>query len=493
MVVFWRLQVNTEKIANVVHDGKTYAVAPVVILREGVHNGSLGKVYHSPEELEKNVQTWNGIPLPIGHPRNNEGQFVSANSPEVIDMVSVGRLYHAEYRTGPPRIVGELWIDIDKANNIDPKVLQDLNAGHLEVSTGMWHETLESTGMWGNEEYDFIARDYRPDHVALLPGGKGACSFEDGCGAPRVNEEVPKVPDAVKALKEEKIKSYELSHRGILDKLQQEIDKMDRPNTFHFVEDVYDNDFIYGITSAEPSEVPKYYRRGYSISRDDKVVLADENTLEEVERNITVEYSPVTNEPNTEVIMTKKERIQALIDCPKNSLEEKDRAMLENVPDETLDLMEKFIPDESAATGNKNDPAPATPAANATPVQPTPAPAVNQSQDPAQPVQKNPLNMNDWLDGAPPELAALVRSSLAVNEKRKGVLVNEIGKNPRNPWTTEQLNAMPIEELERLAHFAQVPVDYSLNSGARPQATNPLEGLEVMEELPELTQDNGGK
>jgi hypothetical protein len=58
--------------------------------------------------------------------------------------------------------------------------------GPVEVSTAYYRDldtTTTGTGFTG------AAKNLKPDHLALLPHSKGACSWQDGCGAPRVNEE----------------------------------------------------------------------------------------------------------------------------------------------------------------------------------------------------------------------------------------------------------------------------------------------------------------
>jgi hypothetical protein len=77
----------------VVHQEKAHIVVPVVMMVEGVHSGSLGAIYHSIEELGKYPDTWNGIPVVIYHPKKDD-EYVSANSPDIIDAVTVGRVYN---------------------------------------------------------------------------------------------------------------------------------------------------------------------------------------------------------------------------------------------------------------------------------------------------------------------------------------------------------------------------------------------------------------
>ena len=164
--------------------GKPHLVAPVVILTEGVHAGSAGPLYYPREELRNFPPSWNGIPLPVNHPDIN-GAPTIANSPETIDRLSVGQLFNVRYdeSTGTGRLMGELWVDIEKAETIAPEILQRLRANQpLEVSTGLYSQDEPVTGNWNGEPYELIARNYRPEHLALLPDNVGACSIADGCG-----------------------------------------------------------------------------------------------------------------------------------------------------------------------------------------------------------------------------------------------------------------------------------------------------------------------
>ena len=60
-------------------NGREYIVVPVTMMVEGVHQGSQGSLLHTAEELGKIPESWNGIPVTVGHPAV-EGKFVSANS-----------------------------------------------------------------------------------------------------------------------------------------------------------------------------------------------------------------------------------------------------------------------------------------------------------------------------------------------------------------------------------------------------------------------------
>lgn len=165
-------------------DGKKYLVVPVVMMKEGVHVGSRGAVYHQIHELGKFPSAWNGIPVTINHPKDNEG-FVSAKSP---DIPHVGKVFHTF--TDGDKLKAQAWVDEQKILAQSPTALAYIRQGKpLEVSVGVFTDEELITGEWNGENYVAVAKNYRPDHLALLPEDTGACSWNDGCGI-RVNVEV---------------------------------------------------------------------------------------------------------------------------------------------------------------------------------------------------------------------------------------------------------------------------------------------------------------
>lgn len=163
-----------------VHQDKAHLIAPVVMMVEGVHNGSQGSLFHSINELGKFPDSWNGIPVVIYHPEM-DGQSISANSPDVIDKMTVGRVYNTEVEG--TKLKAEVWLDEDRLNTVSETTLADINAmKQIEVSLGMFTENEMTPGKYNEEEYVGVAKSHRPDHLAILPDQVGACSCEDGCG-----------------------------------------------------------------------------------------------------------------------------------------------------------------------------------------------------------------------------------------------------------------------------------------------------------------------
>lgn len=164
----------------VVHQEKAHLVVPVVMMVEGVHNGSLGPIYHPIEELAKYPESWNGIPVVVYHPEK-DGEPVSANSPEVIDAMTVGRVYNTS--VDGKKLKAEVWFDEEKLNKVSTNTLNDVNdSRQIEVSLGMYADYEVEEGEWNGETYQMIAYNHRPDHLAILPDQIGACSCADGCG-----------------------------------------------------------------------------------------------------------------------------------------------------------------------------------------------------------------------------------------------------------------------------------------------------------------------
>lgn len=160
-------------------DGRVYLVARVVPIREAV----LNEYFVPAEEIAAFVDAWNGIPLPIGHPRNAYGEYISAQSPALLSQ-SIGQFFHA--RMDGTRLIGEVWLDMEKCHRLGGDAVECVRrilvGEPLEVSTAFFPETDMVSGTYQGQPYQGIHRHLRPDHLALLPDSVGACSVAMGCG-----------------------------------------------------------------------------------------------------------------------------------------------------------------------------------------------------------------------------------------------------------------------------------------------------------------------
>lgn len=167
---------------------REHLVVPAALITPGVLNGSAGALYYPTTELKRDPQIWDGIPITIEHPVSNDGTPISAR---VAGVKHFGTVLNTEFLDGKLR--AEAWFDVAalEADAEGRLILEALRANKtLELSTGLYtrNENKSGTDDQGRS-YDAIARDYRPDHLAILLKEKGACSLNDGCGLNVTNKD----------------------------------------------------------------------------------------------------------------------------------------------------------------------------------------------------------------------------------------------------------------------------------------------------------------
>lgn len=161
--------------------GKTYVVTPVRMIVPGVLTGNRGALLYEKDDIRRSVPAWNMMPIVVNHPMDGN-QFVSARSPKVLEKTGIGFVFNA-VQDKDGNLDGEAWVDIEKARSIDPALADRVERGdQIEVSTGLGTVNQKKTGEYKGKKYDAVARNYAPDHLAVLPSGTGACSLKDGCG-----------------------------------------------------------------------------------------------------------------------------------------------------------------------------------------------------------------------------------------------------------------------------------------------------------------------
>lgn len=167
-------------------NGREFIVAPLVSIVPGVLNGSKGALFYPEDEIARDPQAWNGMPLVKGHPTKN-GQHISGRDPWVRANLQMGTIYNSVY---DGKLQHEAWFDVEDTKRVDNWVYQQLiNNRPIEVSTGLFTDNEPNRGTFNGRTYDYVARNYRPDHMAILVGQRGACSNDDGCGINVRNEE----------------------------------------------------------------------------------------------------------------------------------------------------------------------------------------------------------------------------------------------------------------------------------------------------------------
>ncbi len=165
-------------------EGRQYLVAPMVMMTAGVHKGSSGSIYYPKSELEKTPEAWNMKPVVVYHPTAN-GKSISACSPDILSTRKVGLVMNAHF---DGKLRAEAWLEEDRIAKVDNRIAEALEKNELmELSTGLYTDNESKEGEFEGKSYSQIARNHRPDHLALLPDKKGACSIGDGAGLLQTN------------------------------------------------------------------------------------------------------------------------------------------------------------------------------------------------------------------------------------------------------------------------------------------------------------------
>lgn len=163
--------------------GREYLVAPLRIIVPGVLPGSKGPLLYELSELKRNVQQWNGVPIVAPNHPMIDGVAVSARHPKVMEKYGIGFVFNAK---ADKSLDGEGWFDREWTQRVDSRILTALkNNTKMELSSGLFttdHPVSEGTKDATGVTYNAIARDHKPDHVAVLTDGVGACSLKSGCG-----------------------------------------------------------------------------------------------------------------------------------------------------------------------------------------------------------------------------------------------------------------------------------------------------------------------
>jgi hypothetical protein len=431
------------------HQKKAHIVAPVVMMVEGVHSGSQGPLLHEIVELGKFPASWNGIPIVIYHPTDEDGNALSANSPDIVDNEVVGRVYNTE--VDGTKLKAEIWLDEDKLNDVAPDVLASINNNEeIEVSLGMFTENEMEEGDYNGEEYIGIAHNHRPDHLAILPDQTGACSCKDGCGIGANNKNKNNMERTKKTKTQEMLVAmneagYTFNKIGV----NSDVNYQERINMvnialrsldvsiYNYLEELYDTYLIY---CKSGSGEYKMYRQDYKIN-DGKVELVGAP----VEVHKKVEYVVNTTMTRNKFSINNKKEDKNMPkgnDCPKCL--EKINALIANAQSPFKEADRVWLLDQEETVLDKL------------------APVVIEKEKIV--TQERTVDVTKL---APEDQAALAYGKKQLAEKRAKMTKGIQDNTSKEAWPELVLNSMTEEMLERVYNSVKKEdddnVDYSLN------------------------------
>jgi len=318
---------------------------PVIMMVPGVHNGSHGAVLHTEESLSVSAEQWNGKPIVVHHPQDEAGNYISANTEGVQ---TVGKITNCRYENKALR--ADMEIQEQTLLACSPQAYEAIiNALPTDVSIGAYTQEEEEVGNWNGEDYIAVAKAYNPDHLAILPGEVGACSWADGCGI-RVNQKQNKKIGGTEMTKFKDIIKNGLSvfslQNNIGDGFQERLDamwsiisSMDDETAYHYLEEVFPNYVIYKkrIRTGNGEGEYKYYKQSYAIEANEQLKL----TGDPVEVTKKVTYQILQN--NKEEQKMKNKLVDGLITNKATQWTEDDRENLMTLSECTLKKMNPVV------------------------------------------------------------------------------------------------------------------------------------------------------
>lgn len=457
-----KIKVNLSGVTR--HDkmaGRDYLVAPAVMIVEGVLNGSHGALLYPADELKKSVPLWNSKPAVLYHPE--EG--ISACDPIIITNRGLGVLMNTRFED--KKLKTEVWLDMERVKEIDEDVLTAVENGDvMELSTGLFTDDEEVSGEFDGKPYDAIARNYRPDHLAILPDQIGACSVEDGAGFLRLNKAGDQltfllknstVPERV-YLKENKESVLRVVNRGVREFLENEMSDGDKRQMLQsllgdkfpdedfgpWIDDVFDEFFIY-------EKDGRLFKQEFEEDDGEVSLKGIPVAVKKV-----VDFQPILNREDKKMSKTKKKLIDNLISNKKTMWGEENREWLLT---QGIDVLENMVPvendddddDDAAAEGAGEGAGDAGAAA----AEGKGGEASEGEADGNAGEAKTNMTVEEYIAAAPEGIRDMLTNGMTSHAADKKRLINTITANDANLFTEKMLEAKDLAELQILAKLAR--------------------------------------
>lgn len=438
-------------------EGRDHLVVPCVMITEGVHNGSRGKGFYPASETAATSIDWNHMPVVADHPESERGvPNITARTEELINNTKVGVVLNTRWNRRQRRLQSEVWLDYERTLEIDPRIIKHIEQKKkIEVSTGLFLNRQKRKGTFNGESYTWVARDQRPDHLAILFGEKGACSIKKGCGL-LANSRKKKGSCQCKTLN----RFFSADKRK---KLAEKGDALpDGSFPISNGGDLKNAIRAFG-RAKDKAETKRHIIKMAKRLRMDHLIPGDWSRVSNSESHSPAQSDPAlsikdltlltnSNRGGMKMLSTKKKTrmVRRLINNsgvwgPKDKrtlMEMKDsafkklyRTALETDESEGGVLKSKKVVKNKAAATEKVD---------------------NADRKKKKKKRTSINNFADWRKTAPPEVLAVVNAGQKMIDRRRKALIEVITNNESNVFSDKWLNSQEPDVLEGIAALAKV-------------------------------------
>lgn len=179
---------STVNAANVAKSGGTYTIREVC---GAVDDIVMNAMLYPADQLALAAPGLSGKPAPAGHPKNADGQFISALNGEALQSAYIGSVcVNARHEGGRTLVDVVVNAKQAQASESGAKLLERLDAAiagtntePIHVSTGLLCEVVNASGESRGKKYQRIATNIVYDHLAILLNGEApAGTPDDGVG-----------------------------------------------------------------------------------------------------------------------------------------------------------------------------------------------------------------------------------------------------------------------------------------------------------------------
>lgn len=199
---------SVDTVERVERDGDEYLKASGVVAKEGVYaypranSDRPQREYLPGESIESSAEAWDGTPMYLDHPADENGHATVLDSGEGDHPQHIGELRAPDVDTdgGEAKLKGEAWLDLSNEGDSEfDSLVTALEDGEtVETSAAYRANKAPESGFHDGEQYDGVQRPILPDHVAVFSPDEdttGNCSVEAGCGIGRANEDMSTPPE----------------------------------------------------------------------------------------------------------------------------------------------------------------------------------------------------------------------------------------------------------------------------------------------------------